>query len=101
MRLDVCEDQRAAESAQVSHNFLFSSASWVFLIDTLQLEGGGGNMVDEVNLGAAEGAQDVVKIKELRKALKSLLRIKAEGASSSFFFCFLASWVFLIRYTPT
>ncbi|VYS52392.1 unnamed protein product [Arabidopsis thaliana] len=29
-----------------------------------------------------EGAQDVVKIKELRKALKSLLRIKAEGASN-------------------
>ncbi|AEC06324.1 hypothetical protein AT2G14700 [Arabidopsis thaliana] len=62
---------------------------------------GGGNMVDEVNLGAAEGAQDVVKIKELRKALKSLLRIKAEGASSSDFFLFSGKLGVLDRYTPT
>lgn len=58
-------------------------------------------MVDEVNLGAAEGAQDVVKIKELRKALNSLLRIKAEGASSSDFFLFSGKLGVLDRYTPT
>ncbi|KAL9840749.1 hypothetical protein AtNW77_Chr2g0232041 [Arabidopsis thaliana] len=48
-----------------------------------------------------EGAQDVVKIKELRKALKSLLRIKAEGASSSDFFLFSGKLGVLNRYTPT